>query len=1350
MDAANHVAGYPPPDPHMNGNIHHGLPMHPHEQPGHPMAPGYGPEYAQSPVATTPHPYGGMPYGLSLGPPCVRPKKGNRATQACDICRTRKAKCDEGRPRCGFCDEQDLPCNYQSVVPAKVDRAHQVILDQLEAQQRDLKSLKQDFVSKMENIERLLSSQQTPAKDAASVPDDRDTKPPTVSPETSDQPAASSQKSETPAALASSGHEDPKMDASPCGSCHTNSTESGCTDLLPSVPKQNAIHTEHNTAAQKLFRWPAIKALLQQCRRLQFTESSENYVFNMELTKGPLHLYGKGQGPDLGDRIRLMGSASPKTSSSRALSDEVSDVASPPSPPANWWGEGFSPFVGESKSESTPGGLNPDNTLKLDAKTVSALYSSYMANIQILHPILDEVVLTRNIETFKRRYGGRHDPASSNAGFAVPAANTTADARRDSSGGFNKPLKRKLSDGQHWTEAGVAQPPRSPRPILERSPTTAVILLVMALGKICECRRPLPGPVASLPKDAANLSAPSYSPPALGTELAPQFSVRHSPSSSAYSNAPSPAGLARQNHASPQSSDAGLAVHMRNLDVIPGLAYYAQATDILGNLTGSHDITYVQCCLLAGLYAGQLANAVESLVWIQSAARGCCILARDDILAEIDFPPSGIRNISGVDYPHGYFPENAQPPQDTPRKSQVMLFYTYQLHLRNLLDATQQDVYPPGKDLTEIAKNKNLRAILTDWLMNWRTNLPEELRWNDGDEPVKGDVNQARLRGKYYGALYIIHRPMLYYALELEAGGHLDNYVGHTPDTALGPMRPPKTRTDPLFDDVVEAARVTIMAAVWSTQAFDGIIESGRLIVTNIFGTAHAQFGNMLVLSAAYKSKYFRTHISPDPRRTMEYLFYRTIRFFETLKDISPTLGHDQFILRCLREVIFEADDESLLALTTAPPCGVWLRRRNPEINIVNRATLHPSRLCTTGMNLNTFPIVLLALSPVTIATIGVPKPAVILQERPLITPSPATAQWDPTKTLQRRGIISDITGDVNSILTGLGSDIPSYVASGVPNFFQDFPTGDKVQSSLGIDDDQVRALPTQVLNIPGYGNWTEQGWNLRFHGNVYKQPSIPQSQLDDLANVFLIDTSVQSLPPPQASQARNLTAEIFVIQQDNRNVTFNIAPAPTAGASGEQGGGGAVTPSGGQQTIEFPDPTTAQGDFDGFVQIDSNGLSAGNSTSNIQRLNVYTQGDINGNATAYLVPESGLTVISDIDDILRVTKIYEPKEGLLNSFAKAFTPWMNMPEIYANWSRSIPNFHFHYLTTTPEQVTRNYMDFIYRTYPGGSFDTRPLNFSDVSATLSIRKFLLEKIFQTYPNRKFVLVADTTNSDVMR
>lgn len=270
-------------------------------------------------------------------------------------------------------------------------------------------------------------------------------------------------------------------------------------------------------------------------------------------------------------------------------------------------------------------------------------------------------------------------------------------------------------------------------------------------------------------------------------------------------------------------------------------------------------------------------------------------------------------------------------------------------------------------------------------------------------------------------------------------------------------------------------------------------------------------------------------------------------------------------------------------------------------------------------------------------------RPNAVGPRDPLITPS--VVQYHPTRTyrLGRRDIFSEFASDVNSILSELGTAIPSYVAKGIPNFFQDFPTGDSVQSSLGIDDAQVSALPTQVLNIPPYANWTNQGWNVRFHGNVYKQPNTDRKTLNDLANVFLPDVDVENLPPPQASQARNLTAEIFVLQQGDVNVsTIQLESVST----------------GGSQEVTLPYATTDQGDFDVFVPIESNGLLNGNETQEIQTLNTYVEGATLGNATAYLVPTTGLTIISDIDDILRVTKIYEPEKGLLNSFARPFRPW--------------------------------------------------------------------------------------------
>ncbi|KAH9869119.1 hypothetical protein IAQ61_006324 [Plenodomus lingam] len=439
------------------------------------------------------------------------------------------------------------------------------------------------------------------------------------------------------------------------------------------------------------------------------------------------------------------------------------------------------------------------------------------------------------------------------------------------------------------------------------------------------------------------------------------------------------------------------------------------------------------------------------------------------------------------------------------------------------------------------------------------------------------------------------------------------------------------------------------------------------------------------------------------------------------------------------------------------PPSAYNDNTSNPLTSRIRRQTIHRCA-CTMVYPRGSGRALLLSASFGLVRAVAVPEPtpvpAKVEVRAPVVTP--ALIRFDGRGSyIQKRNIISDIANGVQGIekswASVLGTDLPSFFTEGIPGWFDSVPTGDQVLSSAGISRADLDAKPTEVLNIPPYGNWTDLGWNVRFHGNVYKIPDISQSKIDELANVFLIDTSVEQLPDDQKANARNLTRSIFIVQQSDQNVSLSLEPAPLQGGDGEPGGGNAIPATGGVQNFTLPYPTTEQGDFDVFVPIELNGLTPGNETNNVQRLNVYTNGTLTGNATAFLVPSTGITFISDIDDILRVTKIYNPKEGLLNSFARNFTPWENMPDIYANWSRSLPpNTHFHYLTTTPEQATRNYMDFIYKTYPGGSFDTRPLNFSDVSATLSIRKFLLDKIFATFPDRKFVLIADTSNSDVMK
>ena len=121
----------------------------------------------------------------------------------------------------------------------------------------------------------------------------------------------------------------------------------------------------------------------------------------------------------------------------------------------------------------------------------------------------------------------------------------------------------------------------------------------------------------------------------------------------------------------------------------------------------------------------------------------------------------------------------------------------------------------------------------------------------------------------------------------------------------------------------------------------------------------------------------------------------------------------------------------------------------------------------------------LLALLPVVLAA-PAPAPAPIAvpvavpgPHYPLITPPPSLTDRN-LRNFQERGIVSSVVSDATSDIAGLGSYLssaigtfPSYIASGVPNFFQDFPTGSAVESSLGISDSDLAATPTQVLNVP-------------------------------------------------------------------------------------------------------------------------------------------------------------------------------------------------------------------------------------------------------------------------------------------
>jgi hypothetical protein len=232
-----------------------------------------------------------------------------------------------------------------------------------------------------------------------------------------------------------------------------------------------------------------------------------------------------------------------------------------------------------------------------------------------------------------------------------------------------------------------------------------------------------------------------------------------------------------------------------------------------------------------------------------------------DILAELDLPLSGINNVKagppdGVLYPSGVqgdFDQIDSYHGDSTHtfEGRILLYYSCQIVLRSTLNIIQSLLYPPdGKHAPrsfpeDLADQKAAdrqqvtfaqRDECVNAIENWRKHLQPQMQWNDEDS-LPQDINDARLRAKYYGAQYIIHRPFLNYALHNMTAEQITPEALQRSAIAQ-PSTAPRKGGSLDTDEVLRSCRLCIEAAKHSTIAFDGV--PGRLIVTNIFGTAHA------------------------------------------------------------------------------------------------------------------------------------------------------------------------------------------------------------------------------------------------------------------------------------------------------------------------------------------------------------------------------------------------------------------------------------------------------------------------------------------------------------------------------
>ncbi|KAI1344892.1 hypothetical protein F5Y15DRAFT_10362 [Xylariaceae sp. FL0016] len=941
---------------HNGHNGHNGPSMPPHSpatmyrpphQNYHPPTPvPQHPQYAESHVYGPPTP---MYPPLEIQAASAK-RKAQRASQACDSCRQLKAKCDETKP-CKNCREKGMDCKYRDPPAKQPDKVTADILDLLSALKEEMTSMKGDWrdatsaikkmdhrLTSVESSLRNLNSETANMKRESIEGDDRQGL--RQSPQPDDKTAAEEQ------------HSPLGTTADPRGPLSLNEAHEMIRNMHdediedqpgPSVkPGKPAMPHNHTTLANLLLKWPAIHSMVAHHLAAERIIYIDEFPIRQEQLRGMLRVFGRGEGFDAD--IRVADKLTPQDHTMTEAGEDCSDAASP-APTGEAWGQVGS-MTPPPAMEFKGGVINVEGNPDWDPNKVWKYVQSFKDNILNMHPIIIPRELDAIVTTFLNALPKSTENSNKSGSISKKAdlarfinhAPTTVPSMPETG------HKRKRSPFGDEESPNVSHK-KPGRPF--RSVDNALVLLVFALGKICLHKEKIPDVVR-------DPEAPSHGSPSVRNGILASPTQGSPPGLTSWSQSsslPSPkehdrAFMSRRSSLQGTNSLPRVTQsHKRNMDVVPGLEYFALATDIIGSHLGGFNLKHVWVHILAGLYHGQLGRVLESWSYITSASRTLqvilrpsfdrltnhnyslgqnkrdnqlafafwtCLQLESDILAEMQLPHSGILQYESLmPYPDTTWAVNQGFP------APLVQSYLAQLYLRKQLNQIHNLLYNPENDERQASLEtgiNHIQSMLKDTRSTW---VPQDYVWNDSD-PLATDILSARLRAKYWGSQVIIYRPFLRMILNNEAqpptAYQIQPASAATWDNlgldAGSPSVP--THFDPR---TIDYARLAIEALVESTRAFHGMDPNQRIIVTNVFGTAHAQWGNLLTLAACYKDKLLGRFIDFD---TLNTLFARTIKFFSMIAYPSSPLMMDMNILKGLaNDLGFTQDDTGFRANTS-------------------------------------------------------------------------------------------------------------------------------------------------------------------------------------------------------------------------------------------------------------------------------------------------------------------------------------------------------------------------------------------------------------------------------------------------
>jgi phosphatidate phosphatase APP1 len=135
-----------------------------------------------------------------------------------------------------------------------------------------------------------------------------------------------------------------------------------------------------------------------------------------------------------------------------------------------------------------------------------------------------------------------------------------------------------------------------------------------------------------------------------------------------------------------------------------------------------------------------------------------------------------------------------------------------------------------------------------------------------------------------------------------------------------------------------------------------------------------------------------------------------------------------------------------------------------------------------------------------------------------------------------------------------------------------------------------------------------------------------------------------------------------------------------------------------------------------------------------------------------HLVEEHGLSVISDIDDTVKITNVANRRELLRNTLLREFAAVPGMADVYRGWREA--GTAFHYVSASPWQLSRCLCGFLDEAgLPAGSMHLKLFRLKDstplgrLPSRKRSKRRVIEQIMAHFPSRRFMLVGDSGERD---